>query len=437
MKQIKFRSFCLAACAAITAAAEGVAPNVKDVALVQAPDRTVTVTYELENAPAVITFSIETNGPSGWARIDSSALTATSGDLGRLIQPSSGRTITWKPRKDFKDVSLPAARAVVTAWPVDNPPAYMVINLLPGATDRVRYYEDEAALPYGGVLSNDIYRTTSLVMKKVIAKGVRWNMGSINETGRSKSKEKLHEVSLADNYYLAVFQLTQRQHTLINGGTAPTRRFTVNGDMRPSDVVTRIDAVGSVNGGTTILTPSADSICGKLKTMTGVAFDLPGEAQWEFAARAGCGDGYWPVDGEQAMAISGDVDANLPGRYRQNDGWPTDQLDQYNIPLTTLDIDFATAIVGSYRPNKWGFYDMCGNVREWCRDWWKEDISEDGGAIISEKISENGFACRGGGIGDNASDCRPACRMMASEQWKWSIMSQFWGVRLWAPAEAK
>jgi len=437
MKQIKFRSFCLAACAAITAAAEGVAPNVKDVALVQAPDRTVTVTYELENAPAVITFSIETNGPSGWARIDSSALTATSGDLGRLIQPGSGRTITWKPRKDFKDVSLPAARAVVTAWPVDNPPAYMVINLLPGATDRVRYYEDEAALPYGGVLSNDIYRTTSLVMKKVIAKGVRWNMGSISETGRVGTYEKLHEVTLADNYYLAVFPLTQRQHTLINGGTAPTRRFTVNGDMRPSDCVKRTDAVGSVNGGTTILTPSADSICGKLKTMTGIAFDLPGEAQWEFAARAGCGDGYWPVDGEQVMAISGNVDANLPGRYRQNDGWPTDQLDQYNIPLKTLDIDFATAIVGSYRPNKWGFYDMCGNVREWCRDWWKEDISEDGGAIISEKISENGFACRGGGIGDNASSCRPANRSMAGEGAIWTSYSNFWGVRLWAPAEAK
>ena len=70
MNTIKFSSLCLAACAAITAAAEGVAPNVKDVTLVQAPNRTVTVTYELENAPAVITFSVETNGPSGWARID-------------------------------------------------------------------------------------------------------------------------------------------------------------------------------------------------------------------------------------------------------------------------------------------------------------------------------------------------------------------------------
>ena len=416
-------------------------PVVSDVTFTQGADRVATVTYKLKGAAAVVTLSVSTNaGDNVWVKVPDAAVAAVVGDVNKLMQPDDAavRTVTWIP-----DVSWPfqenaeGVKVDVVAWPVDNPPAYMVINLLPGATDRVRYYEDEAALPYGGVLSNDIYRTTSLVMKKVIAKGVRWNMGSINETGRTATYEKLHEVSLSDNYYLAVFPLTQRQHTLINGGTAPTLRYTVNGDMRPSDCVKRTDAVGSVNGGTTILTPSADSICGKLKTMTGIAFDLPGEAQWEFAARAGCGDGYWPVDGEQAMAISGNVDANLPGRYRQNGGWPTDQLDVNNIPLSTLDTDFATAVVGSYRPNKWGFYDMCGNVREWCRDWWKADISTDAGAIIAERQTDNYFAYRGGCIGDNASACRPASRSMAGEGAIWTSYSNFWGVRLWAPAEAK
>lgn len=421
-----------AAFAAVSAFADAVAPEITVDTISPSSSHLVTISYALANAPAVVTFSMETNGPAGWAVVDPAALRTARGDFNRLVSEGP-HTITWKPYKDFKGAAIAegGARAVLTAWPTDNPPAYMVVDLTDGSK---RYYESEAHLPYGGVLSNDIYRTSQLVMKKVIAKGVTWKMGTVGETGRATT-EASHTVTLDENYYLAVFPLTQRQHTLIKG-SAPTLRFKVDGDMRPSDVVTREDCVGTVTEG--MPDPASDSICGLLKASTGIAFNLPGEAQWEFAARAGCGEGYWPVGtGDVAMAISGGVDANLPGRYKGNGGWPADSLDANKIPLGSLGTAFATAIVGSYAPNRWGFYDMCGNVREWCRDWWKADITNDGGAIISEKVSDNYFAFRGGSIGDTAQDCRPSRRYMAGQTAKWSSYGQFWGVRLWAPCEAK
>ena len=423
----------LSVAAGMAACADGVAPAITLDSVSQSPAQIVTISYTLTNAPAVVTFSMETNGAAGWVRIDPAALRTAQGDVNRLVAVGQ-RTIKWKPYRDFKGVQIGenGARAVVTAWPTNNPPAYLVVDLTDGSK---RYYESEDRLPYGGVLSNDIYRTSQLVMRKVIAKGVTWTMGSVAETGRTAAYEKLHVVTLDENYYLAVFPLTQRQHALIKG-SAPTVRWQVDGDMRPSDVVTRVDCVGSVAAG--MPDPTSDSICGKLKNRTGIDFNLPGEAHWEFAARAGCGEGYWPVGtGDVAMAIASNVDANLPGRYRGNGGWPADSLDVNNIPNSSLGADRATAIVGSYAPNRWGFYDMCGNVREWCRDWWKDDISGDGGAIVADKVSQNHFAYRGGCVGDNAQDCRPARRGMAGEGAKWSSYSQFWGVRLWAPCDAR
>ena len=86
-------------------------------------------------------------------------------------------------------------------------------------------------------------------------------------------------------------------------------------------------------------------------------FDLPTEAQWDYAARAGTDSAL--NSGED---LSGDVKCdNLAqlGRY------------YFNINDGRGGKGYTThTAVGSYTPNAWGIYDTHGNVWEWCRDWW-------------------------------------------------------------------
>ena len=393
-----------AAMAAFTASAATPTPEVTSVTMRQSTTgRLVTIEYTLDNAPAVVTLDVETNANTsaaaddpGWTSIGGEGVSNAEGDVWKKVGTSgtfSGR-IEWRP-----DLSWPGhkilgngARAVVTAWALDNTPDYMAVDITAtGGADTQTYYPAADFVP-GGV-TNSLYKTTMLLMRKIMAKGVKWTMGSVAESGRDATSETPHQVTLTNNYYIGVYPVTQTQWQQVTGYNPSN--FTTDQTMRPVEKVSFTDirqgkgtalTAASATGGVYPADPYGDSFLGLLRDKTKLDFDLPSEAQWEFAARAGNGEGYWG-DGS-AMSISSDKDAGLDqlGRYMTND----------------------TAIVGSYLPNALGIYDVHGNVYEWCLDLYAQDITALNGTVYT--ASGTNRVKRGGGWNAAAGDCRPAKR---------------------------
>ena len=268
-------------------------------------------------------------------------------------------------------------------------PDYLVVNLNTGAVTPSTTGPD---------LSDDTCRTTELWLRR-IPKGT-FTMGSPKgEVGREpgSSKETQHQVALTEDFYIGVFEITQKQYSLICGSNPSYYK----GDTRPVENVSydTIRGTGSATGAgwpTYGHAVDSGSFLGKLRAKTGKTFDLPTEAQWEYACRAGTttalntGKNLTSTDQDSAMAEA--------GRYfhNQNDG-----KDGYSSNHTK---------VGSYLPNAWGLYDMHGNVYEWCLDWWKEDLGSP--AVTDPKGPNSGSyrVLRGGRWGGYARYCRSASR---------------------------
>ena len=388
-------------------------PEVTGVVMSQAFDRCVTITYTLADAPAVITLDVQTNVTGdAWASIGGEAVCSAQGDVWKRIEVGS-HTITWRPDLSWPDHKIAAggARAVVTAWALDNTPDYMVVDISAAAqAGTQRYYTSTNFLP-GGLLANEEYRTSSLVMRKIMAKDVTWTMGSTSlESLRwtNDNREKTHKVTLTNNYYIGVFPVTQAQWQNLATGRSQPAYFS-NPEyraMRPVEKVSYNEIRMAANGGNTAAAgakewpepPFAGSFLDALRTRTGIDFDLPSEAQWEFAARAGHGDTKW---NDGSGITNSDEDSNLGnlGRYNANGG---------NGSTSTSTAANGTSIVGTYRPNDWGLYDMHGNVWEWCLDVFTIDITSLNGAVYTGSGSTR--VRRGGSHGGAARYCRPAYR---------------------------
>ena len=347
----------------------------------------VDITYSLECDTPDAAMSVSFQG-FDYDRNESIPMTALTGDGadGKLLLAGGPYHIVWDSANDWPEGHSSEFTVTATAEVKETTPLYLVVNLNTGAVTSSYTGPD---------LSDDTCRTTELWLR-YIPKGT-FIMGSPEgEVGRD-SYETQHQVTLTDDFYIGVFEITQKQYSLIYGSNPSGYK----GDTRPVEYVSYNDirGTGSTAGAgwpTYGHAVDSGSFLGKLRAKTGKTFDLPTEAQWEYACRAGTttalntGKNLTSTDRDSAMAEA--------GRYyhNQNNG-----KGGYSSNHTK---------VGSYLPNAWGLYDMHGNVWEWCLDWYKSDLGSS--AVTDPKGPNSGSyrVFRGGGWRINAQDCRSAYR---------------------------
>ena len=194
---------------------------------------------------------------------------------------------------------------------------YCVIDLSAGPDARKYPVSYLAAEPKGGW--TDEYKTTKLVLRRI-------------EPGKFMMVGK-YEVTLTKPFYCGVFEVTKKQWELVTGNTHPSS--SAEDDMRPVRYVSwnAIRGDSATYNWPSSVNVDPSTFMGKIRARTGLNFDLPTGAQWEYACRAG-------------TTNDDNIEKHGPDPKR---GYPM--------------------VVGSCRPNAWGLYDMHENVWEWCLDW--------------------------------------------------------------------
>lgn len=299
--------------------------------------------------------------------------------------------------------------AVVTAWATNTPPNYMVVSLM--TPKSVQFYTDVELIPYG--VSNDMYKTEYLVMRKIPAGNVMWRKGSPSDEIGRKTDEATYQVTLSDDFYLGVYPVTQRQYQLMTGLRPSAFSLDSAYATRPVEQVSYESLRGTAGDGYDWPNDKhkvvSTGFIHLLRAHSGLnGFDLPTAAQWEFACRAGCGSAIY--NGKNLD--DKDRAANLVGvaRYKFTGGYLDDGATAPTAAQRkTLDTSAGTNKVGSYEPNAFGLYDMLGNTFEWCLDWYASSVSgtnPETGPLSGEKRE-----LKSGDWQDPANFCRAASRM--------------------------
>lgn len=176
----------------------------------------------------------------------------------------------------------------------------------------------------------------------------------------------LHKVKIPKLFHMGIYPVTQKDWKKLMGDD-PSR---FKGDDRPVENVSWRDAQNFIIK------------LNKIEKRGG--YRLPTEIEWEYACRAGDPSDYFYENRDEELGRYAWYDENSGG---------------------------STRPVGRKKPNKWGLYDMLGNVWEWCSDRWHDDYS---GAPRENDVWESDgdiFRVDRGGSWDSSADkCTPNCR---------------------------
>jgi formylglycine-generating enzyme required for sulfatase activity/serine/threonine protein kinase len=236
--------------------------------------------------------------------------------------------------------------------------------------------------------------TNSIGMKLVRIPAGRFSMGSLpDEANRDQDEGPRHEVEITRPFYLGAFEVTQSEYEAVMGKN-PSWFSPVGGGRDlvqgrdttrfPVEMVSWEDAAG---------------FCTELSARpkekrAGRKYRLPTEAEWEYACRGGAPAYSVFHLGDSLGAAQANFDASRPYGGGQN-GEESKQ----------------TCRVGLYPANRFGLYDLHGNVREWCSDWYDHRYYEYSAKKDPECPKNTGRrVLRGGSWRATGVQCRAAYR---------------------------
>ncbi len=185
-----------------------------------------------------------------------------------------------------------------------------------------------------------------------------------------------HEVTVKP-FFMGKYPITQAQWQAVMGNNPADFK---DSPQNPVENVSWHDAV---------------EFCQRLSEKTGRKYRLPSEAEWEYACRAGTKRPFHfgeTITGELANYDASETYAGeAPGEYREK-----------------------TTPVGSFPPNRFGLYDMHGNVWEWCADNWHENYegAPTDGSAWTTGGDKDISPLRGGSWGYTPGYCRSAFRYL-------------------------
>ena len=353
--------------------------------------------------PFDVTASVFCGGTQVSDAVVRSAL--VSGELDRLDGREALHAFTLDPRTLFggKAGTAPDVRVTLSAAPTPEPALYKVFDLEAPPSDKNPLDITRSDLLNGkyGAVETDFSRihdgfsttlddvliwtdavnypgakTTKLVMRRIPAADKTFTFGSAEGEYGHQDNETTVEVKLTEDFYIGVFELTQRQFELIWNGGKDLWGYALQPFANPGDAVAYHNQRNMMARGAHDMKDSTgkpvdwpnnaehphacygESICGKLRQkFGGLEFDLPTEAQWEFACRAGSATS---LPSGREVGNGADRDSRI-NQYAQECGW----IYWYN----SKEAQRYVHEVGLKAPNAYGLYDMIGNVSEQCLDY--------------------------------------------------------------------
>lgn len=231
----------------------------------------------------------------------------------------------------------------------------------------------------------DLSKNVSIKLIKIPAGS--FIMGSPESEPGHLDDETMHEVKISNDFYLGIYEVTQAQYESVVGFNPSYYRNNTDSPLKPVETIPYNDAKNFCNLMNTKIASESLPI--------GYYFDLPTEAQWEYACRAGTTTGL----NNDTDILESEIDDKSSA---------TDLLAWY-FYNSKNDGENMTHTVGLKNPNAWGLYDMHGNVLEWCKDWYGDYPN----AALSDPKGPNigtYRVVRGGSWRNNPFFCRSAFR---------------------------